>query len=311
MKRLVIALLVLGPACDQLQALDLAEECASESLKARAEAVISIHRNVRGGEESTSAILEAFARIDNEDLYAGSLEEYDTRTLELLFEAVAIASERGGSENLLNAMEDIFRESLSRGFVGNMVDRMYASYVRRRAWRKARELDERFPSRARELPRVVQVDSVSAGVPSFYEVSEDGQTLTHRRADLSGPTIVSIVSPGCHFSRAIVELIESDPELSALFEAHSINVDPAPYRVNAARLAEENRGGSFSYVILHLASDWGDFDFSSVPQFYFLRDGKVLHRIRSVTPDEFKGRLQEGLGAIGLDELRSSEGQRK
>lgn len=266
-------------------------------IKVRAEAVVTVCRN---GPPAESVILDAFRQIESQELTPDQLRTYDTRTLEVLFDAVAGASERLQRPELLQPLEDIFQESLRRGFVGNMVDVLYTRYIQQRDWEKARKLDERFPSEVRQLPQIVGPSATNASVPAIYTVSRDGSTLTYAPIDLAGPIIVSVVSPGCHFSNDLVRLIEDAPELSRLFRKYAVNIDPATYRVDAAGLAHINRKGSFRYTVLYRGADWKGFDFSYTPQFYFVKGGAILYRFDGQHKDDFKARLAEGLAKIGL-----------
>ncbi len=270
-------------------------------IKARAEAVVSIDRNQRGDpDEAIAEIADSFKRIEDRELEPKLLKTYDTRTLETLFEAVSTASEHIPRPELLKTLEDIFGECLARGFIGKMPERLYSHYVMGRHWRKARELDERFPSEPRRLPAVVEPADPPGDVPAVYVVSQDGKTLTYQRIDLTGPIIVSAVSPGCHFSADIVKIIEADPKLVRLFKNHAVNVDAASYGVDGEEFARINREGRFRYDVLFRDSGWKGFDFSSTPRFYFVKGGKILHAISNVPAAEFKAKLAEGLERVGL-----------
>lgn len=269
-------------------------------IKTRAEAIVAIDRNVRGDDASTAAIADAFRLVQDRELEPSLLAGYDTRTLEVLFDAVRIAADRLQRPDKLQALEDIFEECLRRGFVGHMDEDLYARFVYQRQWQKARKLYERFPSKDRELPNIVEPAAPREGVPSVYMVSKDGGTLNYKPVDLTGPIIVSVVAPGCHFSNDLVRRIEADPKLVALFRDHAINIDPSPFQLRTAELALVNREGRFVYAVLYRAADWRGFDFSSTPQFYFVKGGEIVHRLRGVKPDEFPAKLMEGLAKIGL-----------
>jgi hypothetical protein len=270
-------------------------------IKARAEAVITIDRNQQGDPVQVgAAIRESFRLIEERELEPRLLKTYDTRTLEILFEAVAIASDRLKEPTLLTVLEDVFQECVSRGFVGNMIDQLYMRYIQARELGKVRKLNERFPSKARELPDIVEPDAGPKEGPAVYAISHDGRTLTYMPVDLTGPMIVSVVSPGCHFSRDVVAEIESDPKLSKLFTDHAINIEPAPYRLDAGELARINRNGKFRYTILYREAGWKGFTFSAIPRFYFVRHGKIVHEIDDVTPQDLRAKLAEGLKKVGL-----------
>lgn len=271
----------------------------ASDIKTRAEAVVTIDRNERSGSDA-EAIRDSFRLIEDHELKPPRLKNYDTRTLEVLFDAVSIASDRNPRPELSRALDDIFEECLQRGFIGNMIDGLYSRYVHQREMHKVRVLCERFPSKTCYLPNIVEAPAGSKEGPAVYTVSENGKTLTYRAVDLAGPIIVSAVSPGCHFSNDIVKLIEADPILIGLFRDHAVNIESAPYSLDAEDLAQANRKGRFRYEILYRAAGWKGFELSSTPQFYFVKDGKIAHMINGVKPSEFKERLKEGLSKIGL-----------
>lgn len=273
----------------------------SAELKTRAEVVISIDRNQRGSPgRVVAAIRESFRLIETHELEPRLLKTYDTRTLEILFDAVAIASDCLQRPKLLTVLEDIFQECLRRGFVGDMIDQLHSRYIKRRELGKARKLYERFPSKSRELPEIIEPEVGRKERPAVYTVSQDGRTLTYTPVDLTGPMIVSVVSPGCHFSNAVVGMIESDPKLSKLFMDHAISIEPAAYSLATEEITKVNRKGKFRYSILYRESDWKDFSFSTIPQFYFVSGGRIVHQFDAVTPPEFRARLAEGLKKLGL-----------
>ncbi|MBI5209354.1 MAG: hypothetical protein HY927_05205 [Elusimicrobia bacterium] len=273
----------------------------TSDIKARAEAVVSIDRNWRGDADAAIAkITESFKLIEDRELEPRLLKTYDTRTLETLFEAVSTASEHIPRPELLKTLEDILDECLRRGFLGKLPDRLYKHYVMQRRWRKARELNERFPNTPRTLPDIAEPPDAPSDIPAVYTVSGDGKTLTYRRIDLAGPIIISAVSPGCHFSVEAVKIIEADPKLAKLFDDHAVNIDAASYGIDGEEFARINREGRFRYDVLYRDSGWKGFDFSSTPQFYFVKGGKIAHVVRNVPPAELKERLAEGIGIVGL-----------
>lgn len=110
-------------------------------IKARAEAVVAIDRNRAGGDAVIAKIADSFKLIRDEELESHRLKGYDTRTLEVLFEAVSAASEHMPRPESLKVLEGIFNECLSRGYYGEMPDRLYSHYIAQRLWAKARGLN--------------------------------------------------------------------------------------------------------------------------------------------------------------------------
>lgn len=268
-------------------------------VKANAERVITFQRN--GGPDDKDKIAGAFDRIAPADMAPAKLKSYDTRTLELLFEAVALTADMRDRPELTRVLEDIFQEALSRGFVGDMITQMHRRYVAERQWGKDRALFQRFPSKERELPEIVEPASVALDGPAAYDVSEDGKRLTLEAVDLvSRPLIVAVVDAGCHFSQDADAAIAADPELASAFAGSAVHIYPAHFELNSDEVAQTNRKGKARVRILYKASGWKGLDFRGTPHFYFLKDGTVVDEIEGMHPTKFAAELKRGVARLGL-----------
>lgn len=271
----------------------------AERVKANAERAITLQRN--GGPGDEKQIAEAFDRIKPDERAPEKLKTYDTRTLELLFQAASLTAGKGDRPELTAVLEDIFSEALSRGFVGDMIEQMNIRYVAERQWDKARELFRRFPSKELEVPEIVEPASVASDGPAVYDVSADGKRLTLEAVDLAArPLIVAVVDPGCHFSQDSDAAIAADPELAEAFAGSALNIYPAHFHLNAEEIAETNKKGGRRVKILYKASGWRGFDFMGTPHFYFVKDGKVVDEIEGIDPVKFISDLKRGVAKLGL-----------
>lgn len=272
---------------------------AARRVKADAERVITFQRN--GGPDDDAKIVSAFDRITPEQTSPAKLKSYDTRTLELLFTAADLTADVRDRPELTRVLEDIFQEALGRGFVGDMIAQMHRRYVAERQWGKDRALFQRFPSKERELPEIVEPAAVALDGPAAYDVSPDGKSLTLEAVDLvSRPLIVAVVDPGCHFSQDADAVIAADPELASAFARSAVNIYPAHYELDAEEVAQANRKGKARVRILYKASGWKGFDFRGTPHFYFLKDGKVVDEIEGMHPAKFAAELKRGVARLGL-----------
>lgn len=282
---------------------------AGERLKGKAERVITLYRDE--GPEGEEKIAGAFARIEIEDAESARLKSYDTRTLELLFQAVYLGESIRDRPELAGVLERVYREELARGFIGDM-PRMYERFVASRQWAKARELAASFPSKERELPEIVEPASVPLDGPAVYDVSPDGKRLTLEAVDLvSHPLVVAVVNPGCHFSVDADAAIAADPMLSEALERNALNVYAAAFTLDADEIAETNRSGKRRVKILYKPSGWKGLDFRNTPHFYFLRDGKVVDEILGINPAAFIGELKRGIAKLGLESAARPAGDRE
>jgi hypothetical protein len=281
-----------------IQALgDAGSQVSTRELKARAEDVITLDRNERHG-TGAEKIKETFARIEPSELEPARLKSYDTRTLELLFEAVSIASDRLDRPELLTPMEKIFDECYRRSFIGGMVEELYKKYIHLRELGKARKLADNWPSDSRRLPKIIEPDPPPMDSPAVFVVSSDGKTLTYTPVDLSQPKIITVIDPDCHFGHDLMALIKSDPQLGDAFKKYAVYIDPAWYSLDAEEWARLNAKGVIHYDVLYRASGWKGFDFEGVPHFYFVKDGKIIFSIVDVLPAEFKAQFLEGLSKL-------------
>ncbi len=276
--------------------------CADSATTARskAERVITIQRNERGGAEKEKSFLTAFAAFRPAELAPERIRSYDTRTLELLFEATGLVAVSSDRPDLTTLMESMFDEAYRRGFVRrDLVRLLHMRYVVERDWRKARALYARLKWKELEVPEVRDASAPITG-PAVYDVSEDGKVLTLRPVDIvSHPTIVAVVDGGCHFSQDAETAISADAKLSQALVENAIYVDPSLHVIDPDAIAESNRMHKYKVRILYKGSAWPGLDFSSTPHFYFLKDGRVVHEVPGMDSN-IAAKLREGLAKLGL-----------
>jgi hypothetical protein len=262
-------------------------------LKDRAEAIITLQRNEF---ESQAKIAKALRRISADELKPDRLRTYDTRTLEVLFEALHLADGMMDREDLVPAMEAIFVETFqNRSFIFDMPKSLQDSYIQHRMWAKARDNQMKNHVGDAPLPQFVE-NEIPAG-PAVYDVSEDGRTLTLRPVSLSsGSLIVSVLNPNCHFCQQAEKAISEDHQLMQAF-SNSLNVYPAIWSLDLDDITKANKEGKFRYVILYKASQWPGMEFDSTPYFYFFKDGKIVYKLDGWGPGAL-GKLKEGLKMI-------------
>jgi hypothetical protein len=267
------------------------------AVKEKAERVLTIQRNERG--DSERLIAEAFATLTAAELDSTAIKSYDTRTLELLFQATTVVANDASRSDLIPVMETIFGEAYGRGFVGDMIEQLHRAFVRERDWDKAKALQLRFPWKALNVPEV-HVGSGPVDGPAVYEVSHDGKVLTLQQVDIaSRPIIVAVVSGGCHFSQEADAAIAADPRLSQALAEIAIYVDASPSASNLTAIAENNRTQKYKVRVLHKASGWPGLDFRRTPSFYFLKDGHIVHSVVGMGPN-LAAELRMGLTKLGL-----------
>jgi hypothetical protein len=112
-------------------------------------------------------------------------------------------------------------------------------------------------------------------------IVDDAHTVTPRAASLErGVNIVVISNPGCHFTQWAIEAIEQDPNMKALFAAHSTwvappdrNIDLAPFVAWSEKHPEAKIGLAGSEV------GWPEVDVWQTPVFLYFKNGALVDEV--------------------------------
>lgn len=180
---------------------------------------------------------------------------------------------------------------------------LHGTLVQQRRFDAANALAAAHPDTSdQRLPPIVPEAGLDPTRPSLLLVDPDEPRLRRVQADLAGVTgVLVIASPGCHFSRDAVAAIEADPELARLFARHARWWQPPLTELHFDQQQRWNREHPFAGLsLVHASADWPQLDLSSMPQFYFLRDGQLVAHLSGWPKEGQREQLLREFGALGL-----------
>lgn len=184
---------------------------------------------------------------------------------------------------------------------------MYESLVAARHFDEARALSDRRPEND-FAPLPVIIDRVTTNTkPTMLAPPLDDNTLVRQPIAKPNPGILIVFSPLCHFSEDAVTTIQSDPDLSRLFEKNTLWLMPPTGQIEFNELRTwlsqhpwKNAG------IAWLADEWHDIDLSATPQFYFIRDDRIVDVVAGWPAEGRKTELLQAARKANLSVTRGS-----
>jgi len=218
-------------------------------------------------------------KLKEEDFSAKRLKKYSLKTLNLLHD-VSKNLTFYFPENLdyIGWEQNAFNENVRRNnHTDNNIEDMYWAYINIRMFDKAAVIREQFP--AANYPAIPQAivtstESIAARWP-VYDIFDGGQKIELKELHLeTGPKIVVSISAGCPVAERAIKTILADPELAPIFKKYGVLLT-VKFDVKGVLRWREQFDFSSIYIA-YKASRLPEFDFSSSPCFYFMKDGKVL-----------------------------------
>lgn len=163
--------------------------------------------------------------------------------------------------------------------------------------RREKHLDvpELPPSRFRHLKAIAPHEA------SYWSFDSTGKSMIESSIDLrTGPHIVVYSAPGCHFCPIIAKDLAADPQLLALFKAHSIWIGTPDGGFSANYYSEWNSAHpELPIHVIFSHKNWPRQRIPATPDLYFLKDGKQVGEILGWM-DGSNQKLLDNLAAIGL-----------
>jgi hypothetical protein len=186
---------------------------------------------------------------------------------------------------------------------------MFSAYITQGDLSSAKIIQGDYPDlRNREkVPDVHEPQEYLGKSGNLYTVSADGKSFNLEPVDIKSRSVmVAVMSTECQFSRRVLKIVLADPELKRDFEEYAVIVLPInaslSFIPDIARWNNENPKLPFRVFSSRedLRNGWEQFDFTSVPQFYFLKNGEVVDYIGGWDPNvgEFSTKLRKGLDKI-------------
>lgn len=245
--------------------------------------------------------------IPNSDLTQERISKYSNEELILLYKALRkTAFYSPDNDEYILRQEKVFNEKVRRNkYSEKDIERMVSSFLSARMFKKARSLKKQFPKiELPDIPKnIITNDIPQSATWQAYEVSDNGRKIELKVLPLSsGPKIVIVISPGCGSVKSAIKTIFANNELYPIFLANSIMITR---RSDFVGVEEAKKQFDFTKIyVVHKSKDFHGFYFQSSPYFYFIKDGKILHKFKgwgSGNNSKYGRReIHKGLSAIGI-----------
>jgi hypothetical protein len=229
-----------------------------------------------------SAVLRRYEELFGDRMEPAALKRQPSGDLLPLFDAATLVSTDNPDSAALTHMLLIQRELNARGIDTSRTldDAVLTAMLGARRFEQARAFAATRPHLAkRTIPRVVdQLGPGFSGRSVFhYEVKTN--TLTRAAAPYpAGTELIMVVDAGCHFSRDALNAISSDAKLQVrMRNARLMLITPPRAAVDLQFIAEWNAANpSLRIQIPYNAKEWQAVDVAGVPEFYLLKNGRVI-----------------------------------
>ncbi len=224
-----------------------------------------------------------------------------------LFHAAYLANFYSGSARLaqqVKAFEELKKRKYD--FHTTTLTEMYYMFVKARHWNDARSFranySEQLGDSVEAIPEIIDVLGKDHAGPTVWMVDPKRTALTRKAIDVSkGPQIIVVSHPLCHFSAKAATAIKSDKELTAVFRNRAIWLTPADPRLNYAVFQKWNQDNpDYIEVMAHRQADWQMIEDWATPDFYFLKDGKLIARVNGWPPEGRRKELLEAARQLDL-----------
>lgn len=275
--------------------------CARD-LQADYSALVAAQTEAMSKSEQDAAKLIEASYLDRFEAVAlGNIEKLPSNDIDILFRAANTAAGYTFERTYVLQMKKAYDALSTRGALGeryplNMLEAFVAARMLDDAKRFAAEdsnLDTTLP--------VFREEGSSAGVPTLWSIHDEGKTLVHHAADLTHPMVVVVSHPLCSFSQAAATEIAKDDDLRKHFARPSIWLLPQTAMFDTEQaLTWEKAHTPFSMAYANTQREWPMIDSWETPTFYFLKNGKVVHKVVGWPKEGRKAELLEGLAKIAV-----------
>ncbi len=234
----------------------------------------------------------------------GSVRKIGSHDLRLLFRAACIVSAMHDVRYAQDAQMD-FAEMGKRHFVGwPDYQQMYQALVDTRQFAAVHKFYQAHSGIGlTPLPDYRdETKSADKGAPAILMVSTIKHELVRRPVNLNKPVqVVILADPNCHFCADLDAALQSHPKLREALQQNTIWVTPPGSELEFDTLQQWNKAHPhMRLAIMYSLQGWPMVKIMAVPQFFFLRHGKVVrHRMGCGTQCDLSA-LRSGLKAIGL-----------
>ncbi len=180
------------------------------------------------------------------------------------------------------------------------LQQVYGVLVGARQFAAAQAWQTRMEEATREFLPII-IDRLGPGAsPSVWVVGKTPDTLERRAAkELAGPQVVMIAGLGCHFSQAALRGIAADPRLAARLAPLTQWLVLPESQLGFRNLQAWNTThATMELRLIHRLEEWPFVERAATPQFFFLRDGKVVAHISGWPKEGRSDDLHQALDAL-------------
>jgi len=209
-----------------------------------------------------------------------ALRRADDHELRLLRAAVRRVAMQTSQAKYLDAFRAVFAERVRRNLVSSDdIATLQGLLLAQHRIGDARRIAYDYPNaKLAQLPQFR--DSLAPGntAPTVWRVDPAGRQLTRAAIDLAPPTI--IVTANCQFAKEAAADISADALLGPLFERHALWLVPAPGIEAVSDARDWNRKFPRAPVaMIYDRAEWSFLPDWQLPQFYIVRDGRVVDSV--------------------------------
>ena len=262
--------------------------------------------NAAEDKSNVQSIDKLSASINDSDLTEERLRGYSDETLNALYRTVdKIAFYLPDNEQYALRRELVFNEKVRRNKYDKAdVEDMFSSFLDARMFENAANIKQRFPNiNLPEIPQVVTPEDISKTAQwQAYDVSEQGKKITLRMLPLSeGPRIITVIFAGCGVAKNVASDVLSDSELGPLFHDNAVIVT-RKFEPEGVENIKELFHSTAVYMV-HKSGDFPGVWMQTSPNFYFLKDGKIVYSFKRWSTDDPAASLKKmrtGMKSIRL-----------
>lgn len=274
-------------------------EATMEARFDRFSALVESTRGLTFGQR-VSTVTDAYDRF----FARGVLATLSDEDLRFVFRAARMMSLYSRDDRYQHDLETAFAELKSRGITRrSQVFDLYGMFVATRRFDDAARLLEDNPSIGLEVLPTLEPSPVPEGLPTVLSLKMDSRSMQRMGVVLStGPRVIVIGHPHCHFSANSVADLEADDGLIRSFREHALWIAPADPTIGYDLIVNWNKlHPDAPVVIAYDAREWPFVDTWETPTFYFLLDGKLKAKVVGWIGPKTREELRRGLAQIGVN----------
>lgn len=250
-------------------------------------------RNASGASTAVdaTAVERRYLALFGEQMNENTLRKRPVGDLPVLFDAAMRAGENGLSQTGALHQQLVYREMQRRGLDTRrgFDETMLGALLSARDFSQAKVFIANKPPLANQTIPLVH-DRLGPGFSgrSAYRYDAATQTLTREALPYpAGIELVMVVDAGCHFSADALAALHADADLRArLLKANLTLVTPPRTGISFNFVSQWNAANpTVPMRIPYNLSEWKAIDVIGVPEFYLLKNGRVVATLRSGWPE--------------------------